>query len=238
MFSAVVRQRALARAPAWRSSSSLLRQRWASTTTSPNLNSVTEEDLAHFSSFLAPSSILSTLSPSNTPADELIAFNDDWMGKYKGKSTTVLKPRTTEEVSKIVKYCNEKRIGIVPQGGNTGLVGGSVPVSDELILNLSNLNKIRSFDPVSGKVTLSVLLPCALGWLILQPGILVADGGCILQSLIDYLAPQNHIMPIDLGAKGRCVPSPHRVKHSRFKCLSSAVTLVAMSPLMLVVCDS
>ena len=74
----------------------------------------------------------------------------------------MLKPRTTEEVSKIVKYCNEKRIGIVPQGGNTGLVGGSVPVSDELILNLSNLNKIRSFDPVSGKVASSVLLPARL----------------------------------------------------------------------------
>ena len=162
MFSAVARQRALARAPAWRSSSSLLRQRWASTTTSSNLNSVTEEDLAHFSGFLAPSSILSTLSPSNTPADELTAFNDDWMGKYSGKSTTVLKPRTTEEVSKIVKYCNEKRIGIVPQGGNTGLVGGSVPVRDELVLNLSNLNKIRSFDPVSGKATLSVLRPAHL----------------------------------------------------------------------------
>jgi hypothetical protein len=157
MFSAVARQRALAHAPAWRSSSSLLRQRWASTTTPSSLNSVTEEDLAHFSSFLAPSSILSTLSPSNTPVDELAAFNDDWMGKYKGKSTTVLKPRTTEEVSKVVKYCNERRIGIVPQGGNTGLVGGSVPVRDELILNLSNLNKIRSFDPVSGKVTSSIL---------------------------------------------------------------------------------
>ena len=65
----------------------------------------------------------------------------------------MLKPRTTEEVSKIVKYCNEKKIGIVPQGGNTGLVGGSVPVRDEVILNLSNLNKIRSFDPVSGSVT-------------------------------------------------------------------------------------
>ena len=74
----------------------------------------------------------------------------------------MLKPRTTEEVSKIVKYCNEKRIGIVPQGGNTGLVGGSVPVRDELVLNLSNLNKIRSFDPVSGKATLSVLRPAHL----------------------------------------------------------------------------
>lgn len=159
MFSAIARQRALVRAPAWRTSSSLLRQRWASTTISSNLNSVTEEDLAHFSSFLVPSSILSTLSPSNTPADELTAFNNDWMGKYNGKSTTVLKPRTTEEVSKIVKYCNERRIGIVPQGGNTGLVGGGVPVRDELILSLANMNKIRSFDPVSGKATLTILHP-------------------------------------------------------------------------------
>jgi len=162
MLSAVARRGVLARAQAWRPPSSLRHQRWASTTASPNLNSVTEKDLAHFSSFIAPSSILSTLSPSKTPADELTAFNDDWMGRYKGKSTTVLKPRTTEEVSKIVKYCNEKRIGIVPQGGNTGLVGGSVPVRDELILNLSNLNKIRSFDPVSGKVASSIPLTAHL----------------------------------------------------------------------------
>ena len=204
MFLAVARRRVLARAPALRTPSSSFQQRWASGTT--NLNSVTEQDLAHFSNFLAPSSILSTLSPSNTPADELTVFNDDWMGKYKGKSTTVLKPRSTEEVSKIVKYCNEKRIGIVPQGGNTGLVGGSVPVRDELILNLSNLNKIRSFDPVSGKLVPSTLR--SRFWSAnTKPGILVADAGCILQSLIDYLAPHHHIMPIDLGAKGRCVLS-------------------------------
>lgn len=162
MLSAIARRKVLAQAPAWRASSSLLHQRWASAAVSPNLNSLTEKDLAYFSSFLAPPSILSTLAPSNTPADELSAFNDDWMGKYKGKSTTVLKPRTTEEVSKIVKYCNEKRIGIVPQGGNTGLVGGSVPVRDEVILNLSNLNKIRSFDPVSGNLSFSILHPSYL----------------------------------------------------------------------------
>lgn len=72
----------------------------------------------------------------------------------------------------------------MPQGGNTGLVGGSVPVKDELILSLSNMNKVREFDPISG--------------------ILVADAGCILQSLTDYVTPHNHVMPIDLGAKGSC----------------------------------
>ena len=91
----------------------------------------------------------------------------------------MLKPRTTEEVSKIVKHCNEKRIGIVPQGGNTGLVGGSVPVRDELILSLSNLNKVRSFDPVSGKVTPSVLLT-----LLANPEIRDTGGGCGLRPAI------------------------------------------------------
>ncbi|GLB36302.1 putative FAD linked oxidases, C-terminal domain [Lyophyllum shimeji] len=148
------------------------------------LNSVTEQDLAHFAKILPPSSILSTLPPSSASPDELHQYNHDWMGKYHGVSTTVLKPKTTEQVSEIVKWCNGRRIGIVPQGGNTGLVGGSVPIRDEVILSLSNMSKVRSFDPVSG--------------------ILVADAGCVLQSLTDYVAPHNHIMPIDLGAKGSC----------------------------------
>lgn len=72
------------------------------------------------------------------------------MNKYHGQSTTVLKPHTTKEVSEIVKRCNERQIGIVPQGGNTGLVGGGVPIRDEVILSLSNMSKIRSFDDASG----------------------------------------------------------------------------------------
>lgn len=114
------------------------------------LSSVTEQDLAHFAKILAPSSILSTLPPSSVAPEELDQYNNDWMGKYSGSSTTVLKPKTTEQVSQIVKWCNERRIGIVPQGGNTGLVGGSVPLRDEVIVSLSNMSKVRSFDPVSG----------------------------------------------------------------------------------------
>ncbi|KAF9056320.1 FAD-binding domain-containing protein [Panaeolus papilionaceus] len=170
----------------------LCRRQWAracrtayfSTAAQPKLTPVTEEDLAHFSKFLQPSSIISTLSPNPSSPDELEPFNNDWMGRYKGRSTTILKPKTTQEVSEILKWCNAKRIGVVPQGGNTGLVGGSVPLNDEVVLSLSNLNKVRSFDPVAG--------------------ILVADAGCILESLTDYVAPHNHIMPIDLGAKGSC----------------------------------
>ena len=116
------------------------------------LKSVTQHDIAHFSKILTPSAILSTLPPSSTPPEELIQYNTDWMGKYRGYSTTILKPKTTQQVSEIVKWCNEKRIGIVPQGGNTGLVGGSVPVKDEIILSLANMTTVRSFDPVSGTI--------------------------------------------------------------------------------------
>lgn len=114
------------------------------------LKSVSEQDVAHFANFLAPSSILSTLPPTSVPAADLDQYNNDWMGKYHGTSSTVLKPKSTKEVSDIVKYCWENRIGVVPQGGNTGLVGGSVPIKDELIVSLANMNKVRSFDPVSG----------------------------------------------------------------------------------------
>lgn len=72
------------------------------------------------------------------------------MGKYFGQATTVLKPKSTAQVSEIVKWCSERRIGIVPQGGNTGLVGGSVPCANEVILSLANMNNVRSFDPISG----------------------------------------------------------------------------------------
>ncbi|KAJ6519632.1 FAD-binding domain-containing protein [Mycena sanguinolenta] len=147
-------------------------------------SSVAASDIEHFKTFLPPNAILTTLSPSTLAPSELDPFNNDWMGKYRGQATTVLKPKTTQQASDIVRWCANRDIPIVPQGGNTGLVGGSVPLRDELVVSLANMNSVRSFDPVSG--------------------ILVADAGCILQSLTDYVAPHNHIMPVDLGAKGSC----------------------------------
>lgn len=117
-------------------------------------------------------------------ADDIEPFNGDWMRKYRGHTKVVLKPGSTEEVSKILKYCNDNMLAVVPQGGNTGLVGGSVPVFDEIVINLTRMNKIQSFDEVSG--------------------ILVADAGVILEVADNYLAERSHIFPLDLGAKGTC----------------------------------
>ena len=106
------------------------------------------------------------------------------MRKYKGHTKLVVKPGSTEEISKVLRYCNENMLAVVPQGGNSGLVGGSVPVFDEIVINTSRLNKIRSFDEVSGT--------------------LVVDAGCILEVVDHFLAEKNHIFPLDLGAKGSC----------------------------------
>lgn len=119
-----------------------------------------------------------------TNAEDLDFFNEDWMRKYKGQSGLVLKPKTTEQVSQILKYCNDKKLAVVPQGGNTGLVGGSNPVFDEIIISLANMNKIRSFDDVSG--------------------ILKCDAGVILENADGFLAEKGYIFPLDLGAKGSC----------------------------------
>ncbi|XTI87012.1 FAD-binding domain-containing protein [Cenococcum geophilum] len=121
---------------------------------------------------------------SSDAVDDIEPFNSDWMRKYRGHSKLVLKPGSTEEVSKILKYCNDNMLAVVPQGGNTGLVGGSVPVFDEIVINLQRMNNIRSFDEVSG--------------------IFVADAGVILGVADNFLAEKNHIFPLDLGAKGSC----------------------------------
>lgn len=70
--------------------------------------------------------------------------------QFPGQSKVVLKPKTTDEVAKILSYCNKKKLAVCPQGGNTGLVGGSVPVFDEIVLSFTNMNKIISLDAVSG----------------------------------------------------------------------------------------
>ncbi|KAF8944890.1 hypothetical protein BGZ47_003543 [Haplosporangium gracile] len=136
-----------------------------------------EEDITYFKSILAPSSI-------TQDSEDLEMFNIDWLNKYRGQSKLVLKPSSTEQVSKILKYCNEHKLAVVPQGGNTGLVGGGVPVFDEIVVSMSNMNTIRTFDNVSGA--------------------LVCDAGCILESLDKYLEERGYLMPLDLGAKGSC----------------------------------
>lgn len=143
----------------------------------PEFKQLDEADVKFFEQVVGKSHVLQS-------ERDLESLNEDWMGKYIGNSKVAVRPKTTEEVSKLLAYCNKNRIAVVPQGGNTGLVGGSVPVHDELILSMSRMNQIRSFDAVSG--------------------VLVADAGSILHNVDQYLMERDHIFPLDLGAKGSC----------------------------------
>jgi hypothetical protein len=167
-----------------------------------HLTSVTENDVAHFAKILPQTSILSTLPPASLPASDLSTYNTDWMGKYHGQSKVVLRPKTVEQVSQILKHCSERGIGVVPQGGNTGLVGGSVPLKDEVVINLGSMSTIRSFDPVSGTFYLGCARELTQTRCVCV-GILVADAGCVLETLTEHIGKEDHIMPLDLGAKGR-----------------------------------
>ncbi|OIV94820.1 hypothetical protein TanjilG_22017 [Lupinus angustifolius] len=143
----------------------------------PRFSKLNDEDVRYFEEILGAKNVIQD-------DEKLIAANTDWMHKYKGSSKLLLQPRTTEQVSQILKYCNSRCLAVVPQGGNTGLVGGSVPVFDEVIVSLSSMNNIISFDKVSG--------------------ILVCEAGCILENIISFLDNEGFIMPLDLGAKGSC----------------------------------
>ena len=136
-----------------------------------------DRDVAFFKEVLGPAGVISD-------HEDLVPYNTDWMKKYHGQSTLALRPKTTEQVSKILKYCNERCLAVVPQGGNTGLVGGSIPVFDEIVLSLGNMNRVISFDESSGVV--------------------VCEAGCVLQHLESFVNERGFIIPLDLGAKGTC----------------------------------
>lgn len=68
-----------------------------------------------------------------------------------GKSTIALKPKNSAEISEILSFCNTHKLAVCPYGGNTSLLGGSVPVFDEIVLSTELLNKIISVDDIAGK---------------------------------------------------------------------------------------
>ena len=62
----------------------------------------------------------------------------------------MLRPKTTDEVSQLLRYCNDRKLAICPQGGNTGLVGGSVPVFDEIVISTQRMKNVIGLDSTSG----------------------------------------------------------------------------------------
>src|ERR1700761_791801 len=82
---------------------------------------------------------------SEDPA-EIAPYLEEWRGKYDGHTALLLKPEKTAQVAAILAICHETRTPIVPQGGNTGLVGGQLPLHGEVLLSLKRMNRVRSVD--------------------------------------------------------------------------------------------
>jgi FAD/FMN-containing dehydrogenase len=107
-------------------------------------------------------------------------------GLYPGITPLVLRPGSVEEVSRIMRLATETRTPVVPQGGNTGLVGGQMPDRSgrEIVLSLSRLNRIREIDMLSNTATV--------------------EAGVVLQTLRDAADAADRLFPLSLGSQGSC----------------------------------
>lgn len=135
--------------------------------------------LERFRTILPDSSVI-------TEPEEIAPYCREWRGRYHHLAQMVVKPKTTLEVSKVLEVAHGAGVEVIPQTGNTGLVGGQVPVADGegVILSLDGLNRIRSLSPFDGAVTV--------------------EAGVRLQVLREEVLPQGFDLPIHLASEGSC----------------------------------
>jgi FAD/FMN-containing dehydrogenase len=132
------------------------------------------------------SAVLERFGPKavTTDAQEIAPWQSDWRGRYHGSAPALLSPGSTAEVAEILKLAGELGVKIVPQGGNTGMVGGATPPADgsALLLSTRRMNRIRSIDPTSN--------------------LAVVEAGVILTNFHNAVLEQGRRFPLTLGAKG------------------------------------
>jgi FAD/FMN-containing dehydrogenase len=121
-----------------------------------------------------------------TDPAQMTAYITEWREIWTGKSPLVLRPAVTDEVSKILAIAHETETAIVPQSGNTGLVGGQIPyeTGDEVVLSLDRMTRIRNMDPVNNSITV--------------------DAGVTLKSVQDEAEKADRLFPLSLESEGSC----------------------------------
>ncbi len=136
---------------------------------------------------------------STDPA-EIAPHLEEWRSKYHGHSPLLLKPATTAEASSILAICNETGTPLVTQGGNTGLVGGQIPLHGEVLLSTKRLNRIRSLDEsgmtlvAEAGVTLAQVQRAADDRHLLFPLSLASEGSCTIGGNIATNAGGTHVL--------------------------------------------
>ena len=128
------------------------------------------------------------LDPATIVTDQqaLAPHLTDWRGKHRGAALALLRPRSVEEVSTVLRWASATRTPVVPQGGNTGLSGGATPDSsgEAVLLSLARLNRIRTIDTAGDTLT--------------------AEAGCILADVQQAAASHDRLFPLSLGSEGSC----------------------------------
>jgi FAD/FMN-containing dehydrogenase len=116
--------------------------------------------------------------------DELAPHLVEWRNRFTGKTPLLLKPANVREVAEVVRICAAAEVGIVPQGGNTGLVGGQIPRPDgsDLVLSLQRMNRVRHVDPVDNTM--------------------LVEAGCTLAVAQGAAAEVGRLLPLSLAAEG------------------------------------
>src|ERR1700741_784094 len=117
------------------------------------------------------------------PAD-IAPYTTEERDLFHGHSPLVLRPGSTAEVAAICRLANEHRVALVPQGGNTGLVGGQTPHNGEVVISLRRMDKIREVDPASNTMT--------------------CEAGVVLQVAQQRARDADRLFPLSLGAEGSC----------------------------------
>jgi FAD/FMN-containing dehydrogenase len=121
-----------------------------------------------------------------TAPEDTKPYFTDWRRQYRAAAECVVRPASTAEVAAVVALCAREGAAIVPQGGNTGLVGGSVPTGTrrEVVLSLSRMNRIRAIDPLNDTATV--------------------EAGCVLAAVQEAAARAGRLFALSLAAEGSC----------------------------------
>src|SRR5574341_280635 len=121
-----------------------------------------------------------------TSAQDMKPYLTDWRRQYSAGAECVVRPASTAQVAGVVGLCASENVAIVPQGGNTGLVGGSVPTGArrEIVLSLARMNRIRALDVLNDTITV--------------------EAGCVLANVQRAAAETGRFYPLSLGAEGTC----------------------------------